>query len=372
MLLLIPGPVTTASEVKQAFAQDYAPWDPEFRSMTSELRSRLLHIAGGNASSHSALALQGCGHFAVEAALRTFVPATGSILIPDTGDYADHMIRLAREAGRKVTTFTVGENQSLDPRQVEMALRADPEITHVGLVYCETGSGICHDVLAAGEVVRALGRRTIVDAISAFGALPLNVSEMPEADAVIFTSNKCLEGLPGLSFIIVQNERILAAAGNAGSWSLDLADVYLHGLSKPKGTWRFTPVPQAVAALMKALDLYEAEGGRTARLQRYQANQQRFCTGVKNLGLIPYLPPRLQGPICVNVQAPDSPAWDLQRFVSALKDRGVIISNFYNTSRPSFRVGCIGAVTPEDMERAVKAIAMALDDIGIAYPESIN
>jgi 2-aminoethylphosphonate-pyruvate transaminase len=246
MLLLIPGPVTTASEVRQAYAQDYAPWDPDFRSLTFQLRSRLLAIAGGNPATHSALALQGCGHFAVEAALRTFIPNTGKILIPDTGDYADHMIRLAREAGRNVVTIAVGENEALDPAAIELALRADPDITHVGLVYCETGTGICHDIQAAGEVVRASGRRTIIDAISAFGALPLNVSEMPEADAVIFTSNKCLEGLPGLSFIISPNERLLAAKDNAGSWSLNLADVYLHGLSKPNGTWRFTPVPQAV------------------------------------------------------------------------------------------------------------------------------
>jgi 2-aminoethylphosphonate-pyruvate transaminase len=116
---------------------------------------------------------------------------------------------------------------------------------------------------------------------------------------------------------------------------------------------------------MKALDLYEAEGGRPARLQRYRANQQCFYTGVRNLGLQPYLPPRLQGPICVNVHAPDDPAWDLQKFVSALKSRGVVISNFYNTSLPSFRVGCIGAVTPDDMELAVKMIEVAMNDIGV-------
>jgi 2-aminoethylphosphonate-pyruvate transaminase len=136
MLLLIPGPVTTAREVKQAFCQDYAPWDPDFRALTFALRSRLLDIAGGTPSTHSALPLQGCGHFAVEAALRTFVPPAGKILIPDTGDYADHMIRLAQEAGRHVVTFSVRENTSLDPGKIEEALDTDPGISHVGLVYC--------------------------------------------------------------------------------------------------------------------------------------------------------------------------------------------------------------------------------------------
>lgn len=365
MLLLIPGPVATRPEVKAAFAQDYAPWDPDFRALHAVMRGRLLRLAGGQPDTHAVLALQGCGHFAIEASLRTFVPPGGRILIPDTGDYADHMARLAREAGREVVTLPVGENRHLDPQAVATALADDPRISHVGLIYSETGTGVCHDVISTGRLVAQLGRRTIIDAVSAFGALPLDVSAMPEADAVIFTSNKCLEGLPGIGFIVAPIERLLASKGNAGCWSLDLADVYQHGVSKPAGTWRFTPVAQAVPALLTALDLYEAEGGQPARLARYTANQARFCEEVTALGLTPYLPTAVQGPIVVNVHAPPDPAWSLQRFVEALKRRGVLISNFFNTSRPSFRVGCIGAVTPEDMAHAVAMMGAALEDLGV-------
>jgi 2-aminoethylphosphonate-pyruvate transaminase len=115
-----------------------------------------------------------------------------------------------------------------------------------------------------------------------------------------------------------------------------------------------------------ALDLLDAEGGQAARLARYTLNMRTLYDGVRGLGLAPYLPPEVQGPIIVNVHAPTDPAWDLQRFVDALKARGVLISNFYDTEQPSFRVGCIGAVTPADMARAVTVMGEALGDLGIA------
>jgi 2-aminoethylphosphonate-pyruvate transaminase len=363
MLLLTPGPVTTHPEVKAAFARDYAPWDPEFRELHAQLLRRLLTLSGGAASSHAVLALQGCGHFALEAAIRTFVPRAGRLLVPITGDYAERMARLAREAGRQVVALPMAEAERMSPDAIAAALEADRGISHVGLVYSETATGICHDAVAVSQRVAALGRRSIIDAVSAFGALPLDLSRMPELDAVVFTSNKCLEGMPGIGFVAASIERLLASQGNAGSWCLDLADVHQHAVSKPPGTWRFTPVPQAVAALLKALDLFDAEGGRAARLARYTANQTQLYEGVQALGFTPYVAKAVQGPIIVNVLAPEEPAWNLAAFVEALKRRGVLLSNFYTTPRPSFRVGCIGALTPADMRHVVARIGEAWDEL---------
>ena len=44
----------------------------------------------------------------------------------------------------------------------------------------------------------------------------------------------------------------------------------------------------------------------------------------------------------------------------------MLISNFYSTEQPSFRVGCIGAITPADMASAVTAMGEALAELGIA------
>ncbi len=360
MLLLIPGPVQTRPEVRAALAQDIAPWDNEFKSVFAEIRERVLGIAGGIPGEHATLALQGCGHFIMEAALRTFVPAAtaaapGKILIPLNGTYAGRVERLAREAGRQVVTLALPETRPAAPEEVAAALAADPDITHVAMVYSETGAGIVNDAEAIGAVVRAAGRRLILDAVSGFGALPFNLAEHPECDAVMFTSGKCLEGLPGIGFAVVNVARVVAAAGNAGSWSFDLTDVYGHAQRVGWGNFRFTPPVQVLAAFKVALDFHAAEG-QAARLARYQENSRVFHQGMRRIGLRPYLDESVQGPIINIVHQPPDAGFQLQNFIDELKRRGVLISNFYNTPVPTFRVGCIGTVTPEDMARAVVAV----------------
>lgn len=370
MLLLIPGPVTTRPEVRAALCQDIAPWDNDFKDFLAALRTRILKVAGGTPETHATLPLQGCGHFITEAALRTFLPPNGRILVPASGAYADRMVRLAREAGRVPVSLPVARTERADPAAIAQALAEDPTLSHVGIVYSETGSGVIHDVPAIAAAVRQAGRRMIVDAVSAFGALPLDVSQHPEIDAVVFTTNKCLEALPGVAFAVARIDRLLEGAGQAGSWSFDLSSIYDHALRAGWGSFRFTPPAQVLKALDRALDFYEAEG-QAARLARYTANMRTLYDGVRAMGLTPWLPDAVQGPVIVNVHAPADPAWDLQRFVDALKRRGVLISNFYNTPAPSFRVGCIGAITPEDMGGAVQAMREALDEIGVKQREPV-
>ena len=364
MRLLIPGPVSTHPAVREAAAQDYAPWDHDFRDLVERVREQVLRAAGGRPKEHVALLLQGCGHFALEGACRTFVPEGGRILLPKTGQYADRLERLAREIGREVVPLPVSDHRAVDPADVGSALAADETISHVALVYSETSTGVVHDVPALAAVAGSLGRRVIVDAVSAFGAMPFDIGALPMVDSVAFTTNKCLEGLPGASVTVARIDRLEARRGQARSWSLDLADLY-DTFRRSPGTFRFTPPAGVIAAFEVALGLYEAEGGQPARFARYRANMAALIEGVRGLGLLPYLAPESQGPIVVNVHAPRDPAWDLQRFVDGLKRRGVTISNFYNTPEPSFRVGCIGAITPADMRAAVGAMGDVLAEMGI-------
>lgn len=365
MKLLIPGPVSTHPDVRAAMAQDIAPWDNEFRPVYADIRARICALAGGLPETHMCLVLPGSGHFAIEAALRTFLPAGGRILVPLVGAYAERMIRLAREAGRVAVPLTVDPDQPLAPAAVAAALAADPTLSHVGLVHSETGTGVIHDPAAIGAVVRAAGRRVILDAVSAFGALPLDLAAQPEIDAMVFTANKCFEGTPGTSFTVAATDRLQQSQGQAGSWSFDLADIHAQTLRAGPGSIRFTPPAQVLAAFAVALRLHAAEGGQPARLARYRANADTLYDGLQRLGLLPCLPRAHQGPIVLNTHAPGDPAWNLQAFVDALKRRGFLISNFYNTPQPSFRVGCIGAITPQDMAAFVTAVDAALIEIGV-------
>ncbi|MBV1798088.1 2-aminoethylphosphonate--pyruvate transaminase [Siccirubricoccus sp. G192] len=370
MLLLIPGPVQTRPETRAAMAADIAPWDHDFRPVYSGIRERVRDLAGGDEGVHATLPLQGCGHFIMEATLRSFIPAGGKVLIPLNGSYAERAARLAREAGRQVVALRGPDTRPVTPVEVAAALAADPGISHVAMIHNETGSGIVNDPAAIGPVVRAAGRRLILDSVSGFGALPFSLADHPECDAVVFTSGKCLEGMPGIGFAVARIDRVEAAAGNAGSWAFDLADVYRHALRAGWGSFRFTPPVQALAAFAVALDLHAAEGGQPARLARYTENMRVLYEGVQALGLTPYLEARHQGPVIVTVHQPADAGFELQRFVDALKARGVLISNFHNTKAPTFRVGCIGAVTPEDMRRAVRAMGEALDALGVRRREA--
>lgn len=365
MKLLIPGPVTTHPDVRAAMAADFAPWDNDFKPLYADLRRRLLALGGGNAAEHACLPLQGSGHFGVEAAIRTLLRPGERILIPATGAYAERMARLARDTGREPVVIPAPRTAPLDTATIATAL-ADPTIRMVGVVQSETSTGVVTDIASVGRVAREAGRRLVVDAVSAFGALPLDLAAQPEIAAAVFTANKCLEGMPGLAVVLARRDA-LPAPGAAGSWCLDLADILAHSEKNGGGAFRFTPPAQTLAALAVALDRLDAEGGRAARLARYQANAATLRQGMIAQGLRPVLKEPFQGPIVSNILAPDTPAWDLQRFVDALKRRGYLISNFYDTEAPSFRVGTIGALARRDFEGFAAATGEALAELGFAH-----
>ncbi len=368
MLLLIPGPVATRPEVRAAMAQDIAPWDTDARRLYGRVREKLMAVAGLDAGTHTVLPLQGCGHFGLEAAIRTLLPAdTGRLLVPLTGGYAVRMARVAREAGRQVVELPIQQTAPIDPATVAAALAADPAITHVGLVYSETSTGVIHDPAPVGAVVRAAGRAMVLDAVSAFGALPLSLAAQPEIEAAVFTANKCFEGMPGIAFILARIDALRRAAP-AGSMCFDLAD--LHRNAERASAFRFTPPVQVLAAFDVALDCHAAEGGAPARLARYTENAHTLHDRMAAIGLQPNLSRAIQGPIVLNVQSPDDPAWSLQGFVDALKAHGFLISNFFDTPNPTFRVGCIGQVFPADMQAFAGAVDLALGRTRRAPPGS--
>ncbi len=349
MILLTPGPVQTRPEIRAAAARDIAPWDNDFRPVYARIRERILAIAGGVPGEHAVLPLQGAGHFLVEATVRSLVDAGGAIIVPVNGVYAQRIAKLTRAAGRVVHEWALPDTRGVTAEDVRAMFAAHPDATHLGMVVSETGSGIINDPEVAGPVVRGLGKRMFLDAVSAFGALPFSMAEHPECDALLFTSNKCFEGLPGMGFCVARLAAL--APGRAGSWSFDLHDVWQHALTHGWGSIRFTPPVQAIAAFDAALDAFDAEGGQPARLARYSANMRILSEGARAMGFAPYLDQAQQGPIILTLHQP--PGFDLQGFVDALKARGVLISNFYTTPTPTIRIGCIGAVTPDEMHHAV-------------------
>jgi 2-aminoethylphosphonate-pyruvate transaminase len=359
-LLLTPGPLTTAESTKRSMLHDWGSRDTAFIAMTARVRRRLAEIAGGD--DVVAVPLQGSGTFVVEAALGTFVPRGGKALVLVNGAYGVRMARLLAVMGRAHATLETAEDVPPQPAAVDRALAADPAITHVAVVSCETTSGILNPVAEIAEVVAARGRRLLVDAMSAFGALPLDMARLP-CDAVVASSNKCLEGVPGIGFVVARAAALAACEGNAHSVSLDLHDQWRY--MDRTGQWRFTPPTHVLAALDHALDLFVAEGGTAGRGARYARNCHVLVNGLRRLGFVTLLPDHLQAPVIVTVRTPGDPRFDFEVFYQALQRRGYVIYPGKLTVADSFRVGCIGSLGEAEMRGALEAMQVTLAEMGV-------
>src|SRR5262245_39783093 len=358
--LLTPGPLTTAESTKQAMLHDWGSRDSAFIAMTARIRQRLVEIAGGG--DLVAVPLQGSGTFVVEAALGTFVPRQGKLLILINGAYGARMVRMCQVMGRAHAALETPEDVPPSPAALDAALAADPAITHVAVVYCETTSGIVNPIAAIADVVASRGRRLLIDAMSAFGALPLDMGTL-RCDAVMASSNKCLEGVPGIGFVVARPEALRACEGNAHSLSLDLHDQWRY--MDRTGQWRFTPPTHVLAAFDHAIERFVAEGGTAGRGGRYARNCRVLVDGLRDLGFVTLLPDHLQAPIMVTVRTPADPRFDFDAFYQALQRRGYVIYPGKLTVADSFRVGCIGSLGESEMRGALAAMRTALEEMGV-------
>ena len=360
-LLLTPGPLTTSETTKRAMLRDWGSRDGRFVEMNARIRSRLVALANGG-DRFVAIPIQGSGTFAVEAMLGTMLPKDGRILLAINGAYGHRMARIVEMLGRGVVEYETAEDTPIDATEVGRRLDADPEITHVAVVHCETTSGVLNPVAAIAEEVARRGRRLLIDAMSAFGALPLDVSKVA-CDAVAASSNKCLEGVPGMGFVIARREAIAACEGNAHALSLDLHDQWRF--MERAGQWRFTPPTHVIAAFDQALAEHAAEGGVEGRGRRYRENCRILVEGMRAMGFETLLPDALQAPIIVTFHMPADPNFAFQTFYDRLRDRGFVIYPGKLTVADSFRVGCIGRLMPSDMQDALAAIAATLAEMGV-------
>ncbi len=360
-LLLTPGPLSTSLATKTAMLHDWGSWDNDFNMLTANVRQRLLALIDGQ-NTHTCIPLQGSGTFAVEAAVGTLMPRDGKLLCLVNGAYGKRIAQLTQIMGRRVTVCDFGETMPVNPAEVKKCLENDPDISHVAVVYCETSTGILNPLEQIAATVASAGKKLIIDAMSAFGALPVS-SRNIAFDALIASGNKCLEGVPGMGFVLARIDALKQCAGQAHSLSLDLYDQWVY--MERTGQWRYTPPTHVVAALSAALDQYDQQGGQTARLARYSDNCRYVIQELNKLGLRSFLAPEIQAPIIVTVHAPEHPNWQFSHFYQLTKAQGVLLYPGKLTSAETFRIGCIGVLGRAEMAMAVDAMARALHQMGI-------
>jgi 2-aminoethylphosphonate-pyruvate transaminase len=360
-LLLTPGPLTTSLSVKRAMLHDWGSRDAAFLAINGEVLERLPSIINAQGT-HVTVPMQGSGTFAVEAMLTTFLPRTGKVLLLINGAYGQRARRICEIAGRRHTSHETAEDTPPDPAAVDRMLGADPEISHVFAVHCETTSGILNPISDIASVVEKHGRRLLLDAMSAFGALPLDVKTTP-CDAVAASSNKCIEGVPGLGFVICRQAALAETRGNATTLVLDLYEQWQNFVRS--GQYRFTPPIHVIVSFHQALQEFWAEGGQAGRGARYAENCRILIAGMRALGFRTLLPDALQAPIIVTFHMPKHAKFVFQSFYDKLKDRGYVIYPGKLTVADSFRIGCIGRLDARHIEGALDAIRDVLAELGV-------
>ncbi len=360
--LLTPGPLTTSIEVKRAMLRDWGSWDEDFRALTADLRRRLLALLGDGADAYECIPMQGSGTFGVEAMLGSFLPRDGKILVLSNGAYGARAAETVRYLGRELTVIDKGDYLPPRGEEVSAAIAADPAITHVLAIHCETSSGILNPLAEIAAATAAAGRKLLIDSMSAFGAIDLQPDRIP-FEAMVSSANKCIEGVPGFGFVLARRDALEASRGNAHSLSLDLHAQW--AAMEKTGQWRYTPPTHVVAAFIEALRIHQAEGGVAARGARYAANRDMLVVGMREIGFETLLDDRWLSPIIVTFFSPADPAFDFARFYELMKRQGYIIYPGKLTVADSFRIGCIGRMDGAVMEGVIAAAAAALAEMGV-------
>jgi len=363
-LLFTPGPLTTSDTVKAALLRDLGSRDTGFIQVVREIRQMLLDLGGlqGN-DDYTAILMQGSGTFGVESVISSVIPQeNGKLLVIVNGAYGRRIAAMAKTLHIPTIELSYPENSVPDLTEIEETLRLNEAITHVAAIHCETTTGLLNPIEDIGKIIAKYNRVYLVDAMSSFGAVPINIVDS-QIHFLVSSANKCIEGLPGFSFAIAHKETLLQTKGYARSMSLDLLAQW-QGLEK-NGQFRFTPPVQVLLAFHQALIEIQEEGGVEGRGKRYAENNKIIIEGMKKLGLEPYLDSDTQSYIITTFPYPEHPNFNFEILYNSLSDKGFVIYPGKLTQADCFRIGNIGRMNALHMHGLLDAVAATFDEMEI-------
>ena len=346
--LLTPGPLTTTHTVKSVMMFDHCTWDDDYKQITLEIRKGLLKLAHASEEEYTVVLMQGSGTFGVESVLSSVVGKDEKLLIITNGAYGERMVDIAQYSEINHVVYSEDYDKVPSAEKVADILAKDPSITHVTMVHGETTSGILNDIESVAKVVKAQGKVFIVDAMSSFGGIDIDVAGL-KIDFIISSANKCIQGVPGFSFIICNRASLMASKGKARSLSLDLYGQW-ETMDKD-GKWRFTSPTHVVLAFEQAMKELEVEGGIPARAKRYRENNELLIKKMREMGIRPYIDNEHQGPIITTFYYPENHNFSFNEMYTYIKERGYAIYPGKVTSAETFRIGNIGEIYKEDIEK---------------------
>ncbi|MFM9535240.1 2-aminoethylphosphonate--pyruvate transaminase [Lysinibacillus sp. IITD104] len=343
--LLTPGPLTTTEAVKREMLKDRCTWDDDYKNVTQVIRKQLLKLAKVDEADYTTVLMQGSGSFVVESVLTTAIGENDKVLILTNGAYGERIVEMAKALKLQHVVYSAPYDEQPSLLEVQSFLERDRSITHVALVHCETTTGILNPIKEIGEVVHSFNKTFIVDAMSSFGGVPMDLSSL-HIDFCISSANKCIQGVPGFGFVIANTRALEKCKGQARSVALDLYNQW--EVMKQDGKWRFTSPTHVVAAFAKALEELIEEGGIHARYKRYAYNNHLLRSRLSELGLKAYISEELQSPIITTFLFPHK-EFSFEHFYQEMKKAGFVIYPGKLTDVDTFRVGNIGDIHEDDM-----------------------
>ena len=357
-LLFTPGPLSTSKTVKEAMLEDMGSRDHAFLLAVKDIRNGLLKLAGvSKEEGYECVIMQGSGTFGVESVVGSVVGTNDTLAILVNGAYGERIVKMAKINRINHVVLRFEEDEIVTPEATEKLLNEHPEVTHVACIHSETTTGLFNPVEAIGAVCKAHNKSFIVDAMSSFGGVEMDIKQM-HIDFLVSSSNKCIEGIPGFSFALCKRTELEKAKGQGRSLSLDLYDQW-NGLES-NGQFRFTPPTLSIMAFRQAMKELEEEGGVKAREERYKTNKKILDEGMAALGFKQYLRPQIQGHIITSFLYPTDIPFNFEDFYSQLNDRGYVIYPGKLSKADAFRIGNIGQVFPEDIKGLVAAVKEVL------------
>ena len=361
-VLFTPGPLTTSQTVKQAMLRDLGSRDCEFIAVIKEIRDRLVKLGQGDPNEYTAVLMQGSGTFGLEAVVSSTIPPDGKVLVIINGAYGKRLAKIASVLKIDTITLEYPENTTPNLREIEDVMKADDKIACVSVVHCETTTGIINPIEDIGGLVAKSGAKYFVDAMSSFGAIPIHLVGS-HIDYLVSSANKCIEGVPGFSFVLCKLSSLKETADYARSVSFDLLDQY-QGFEK-NGQFRFTPPTHALVAFRQALAELELEGGIQGRAKRYRSNYEILVAGMREMGFREYLKPEDQGYIITSFLYPDDPNFSFETFYHGLNQKDYVIYPGKVSDADCFRIGNIGRIFESDIRALLAAIRETIVEMGV-------
>jgi 2-aminoethylphosphonate-pyruvate transaminase len=340
--------------------RDWCTWDDDYnQGIVTPIREGLVKLASATrADDYTCVLMQGSGTFSVESMIGSVLPPNGKLLVISNGGYGDRLAKIAAVLGINHEVHDSGELAPPNLSRLEETLSSDNAISHVVMVHNETTTGMMNPLAAVAKIVKAARKVFLVDSMSAFGGVPLDMGELG-IDFLVSSANKCIQGVPGFGFVLAKRDELEKTKGHARSLSLDLFSQW-RGLEDGGGKWRFTSPTHVVRAFAQAMAELEEEGGVPARFARYSENHRILVEGMEGLGFRTVLPRELQSPIITGFYDPESDQYEFKRFYTLLKESGFVIYPGKVTGINSFRIGTIGHVFPEDFERLITVIGKSM------------